>query len=185
MSWGIAFAPIKTSGGQTIMVANCARARFRIVAEHQRENLTTARRRILRRFRPMASDYRSRGCFAHRSDLLLEQGNIYFSVRFADEDTRLGSRRCALLFTIHSTGWIYDLGDDTGTSLTGRSFTSPRCSMGLLLTIFRPMNGGPMSRFSSVGEKPPFHSLTRILTNKPRKLGATPFSPREPRSALG
>jgi hypothetical protein len=34
----------------------------------------------------MADDYRSRGCFAHRSDLLLEQGNIYFSVQFVDED---------------------------------------------------------------------------------------------------
>ena len=34
----------------------------------------------------MAGDYRSRGCFAHRSDLLLVQGNIYFSVQFADED---------------------------------------------------------------------------------------------------
>jgi len=45
-----------------------------------------ARRRILPRFRPMGGDYRSRGCFAHRSDLLLEQGNIYFSVQFVDED---------------------------------------------------------------------------------------------------
>jgi hypothetical protein len=34
----------------------------------------------------MGGDYRSRGCFTHRSDLLLEQGNIYFSVRFVDED---------------------------------------------------------------------------------------------------
>ena len=34
----------------------------------------------------MAGDYRSRGCFAHRSDLLLEQGKVYFSVQFADED---------------------------------------------------------------------------------------------------
>ena len=33
MSWGIAFATIMTSGRQTIMVANCARARLRIVAE--------------------------------------------------------------------------------------------------------------------------------------------------------
>ena len=53
MNWGIAFATITTSGRQTITAANCARARLRIVAEHQGEKLTTARRRILRRFRSM------------------------------------------------------------------------------------------------------------------------------------
>jgi hypothetical protein len=36
-----------------------------------------ARRRILSRFRSMAGAYRSRDCFAHRSDLLLEQGKVY------------------------------------------------------------------------------------------------------------
>ena len=45
-----------------------------------------ARRKILRRFRSMADACSSRGCFAHGSDLLLEQGKVYFSVQFADED---------------------------------------------------------------------------------------------------
>ena len=53
MNWGIAFATITTSGRQTITAANCARARLRIVADHQREKLTMARRRILRRLRSM------------------------------------------------------------------------------------------------------------------------------------
>lgn len=44
------------------------------------------RRRILSRFRSMAGDYRSRGCFAHRSDLLLEPGKACVSVQFVDED---------------------------------------------------------------------------------------------------
>ena len=48
---GHAFATIKTSGRQTIMVANCARARLRIVAEHQRGKLTMSWRRIISRFR--------------------------------------------------------------------------------------------------------------------------------------
>ena len=43
MSWGIAFAGIKTSAGQTTMVTNYARARRQIVAEHQRGKLTMAR----------------------------------------------------------------------------------------------------------------------------------------------
>ena len=34
----------------------------------------------------MAGAYRFRRCFAHRSDLWLQQGKVYFSVQFADED---------------------------------------------------------------------------------------------------
>ena len=83
MSWGIAFAMIKMSGRQTIMVAICARARLRIVAEQQGRKLTMARPIIIGRFRWMAGAYRFRGCFAHRSDLWLDQGKVYFSVQFA------------------------------------------------------------------------------------------------------
>ena len=36
MNWGTAFAAITTSGRQTTMVIDCARARCRIVAEHEK-----------------------------------------------------------------------------------------------------------------------------------------------------
>ena len=49
----------------------------------ERRTTVMARRRILRRFRPMAGTYRFRGCFAHKSDLWLVQRKVYFSVQFA------------------------------------------------------------------------------------------------------